>query len=527
MAQAKEKEGFKVTYATMSADNEEMHAAFDEAIRWVKEEFGQTWPMFIGREPRRAEDTFADMSPIDTNIVLGYFQKGTRRDAADAVAAAAAAWEGWRTTPWPERNAILNRAADLITERRYELSALMIYEMGKNRLEALGDVEESADLIRYYTHQMEANNGFETTMGSLGPQDRNMNVLRPYGVWAVISPFNFPLALAAGPVGAALTTGNTVVFKPSSDTPWVGLKLYEVLTEAGVPAGALNFVTGSGSTVGRELVENDDVKGITFTGSYNVGFNQVYRNFSRQYPKPTIVEMGGKNAAIVTANANLDEAATGVMRSAFGMGGQKCSACSRVYVDRRVKDKFLDKLVEKTKNIKVGNPLDRDTFLGPLVHEDAYTDYQAFVKRARQEGKIVLGGHVLTDGEFDRGYYVEPTIFEGVPEDHDLVQEELFVPILYVAEVDSLDEALEKANDIKYGLTAGLYSEDDAEIEQFFDEIEAGVVYVNREAGATTGAWPGVQPFGGWKASGSTGKNIGGHYTLQTYMREQSRTVVE
>lgn len=511
----------------MSADNEEMHAAFEDAIEWVKEEFGQTWPIYVGGEPRQAEDTFADVSPIDTDIVLGYFQRGTRRDAADAIAAAKAAWDEWRTTPWRERNEILNRAADLITERRYELSAIMIYEMGKNRLEALGDVEESADLIRYYTHQMEAHDGFERAMGTLGPQDRNIDVLRPHGVWAVISPFNFPLALAAGPVGAALTTGNTVVFKPSSDAPWIGLKLYEILAEAGVPTGALNFVTGSGGTVGRELVENDDVKGITFTGSYQVGFNQVYQNFSREYPKPTIVEMGGKNAAIVTANADLDEAATGVMRSAFGMGGQKCSACSRVYVDRRVKDEFLDKLVEKTKDIKIGSPLERDTFLGPLVHQDAYTDYQEFVEKARQDGKIILGGHTVTEGDLSRGYYVEPTIFEGVPEDHELVKEELFVPILYVAEVDSLDEALEKANDVKYGLTAGLYSEDDEDIEQFFDKIEAGVVYVNREAGATTGAWPGVQPFGGWKASGSTGKNIGGHYTLQAYMREQSRTVVE
>lgn len=522
-----QREDFKVTYATMSADNEELHAAFDAAIERVEKEFGQTWPLYVGGEARWARETFADVSPIDTDVVLGHFQKGSRRDTADAIAAAQAAFDGWGTTPYQERCEILNRAADLLSEKRYDLSALMVYEMGKNRLEALGDVEESADLIRYYVHQMEANGGYQRAMGRLSPRDRNTSVLRPYGVWAVIVPFNFPMALAAGPVGAALVTGNTVVMKPSSETPWIGLRLYEVLVEAGVPGGVINLATGPGSTVGRELVENSDVNGITFTGSYAVGFNQVYKDFSQDYPKPTIVEMGGKNAAIVTANADLNKAATGVMRSAFGMGGQKCSACSRVYVDTRVKAEFIDRLVEKTKALKIGNPLERDTFLGPLVHRKAYHDFQNYAAKAQRGGSIILGGHVLTEGEYARGYYVEPTIFEGVAEEHELVREELFVPILYVGEFESLDEALDKANAVKYGLTGGFYSEDDEEIERFLDRIEAGVVYVNREAGATTGAWPGVQPFGGWKASGSTGKNIGGHYTLPTYMREQSRTVVE
>jgi len=528
------KEGFKVTYATMSADNEQLHAAFDEAIERVEAEFGQTWPMYVGGEARQAAETFADVSPINTDVVLGRFQKGSRQDAADAVAAAKTAWEGdvlssskgWRTTPYEERCDTLDRAADLISENRYELSALMVYEMGKSRIEALGDVEESADLMRYYTHQMRANGGYERAMGQLSPRDRNTSVLRPYGVWAVIVPFNFPMALAAGPVGAALVTGNTVVLKPSSDTPWTGLRLYETLVEAGVPEGVLNFVTGPGSTVGRELVENDDVDGITFTGSYAVGFNNVYKNFSQKHPKPVIVEMGGKNPAIVTANADLEKAATGVARSAFGMGGQKCSACSRVYVDKRVKAEFLDRLVARTEALKVGNPLGRDTFLGPLVNQEAYENFRAYAARAKADGKVLIGGNVMAEGDLARGYYVEPTIFEGVPEDHELVKEELFVPMLYVGEVESLDEALDKANDVEYGLTGGLYSEDDAEIEHFFDRIEAGVVYVNREAGATTGAWPGVQPFGGWKASGSTGKNIGGHYTLLCYLREQSRTVV-
>lgn len=518
--------GFKITYATMSADNEELHAAFDDAIETVETWFGQTWPMYIGGAARENEETFANVSPIDTDVVLGHFQHGTAQDAADAVAAARKAWEGWRNTPWEERCEIIDRAADLMTEQRYELSALMTYEMGKNRIEALGDVEESADLLRYYAHQMRENDGFEREMNVLSENDYTTDVLRPYGVWAVIVPFNFPMALAAGPVGAALVTGNTVVMKPSSDAPWTGLNLYELLVEAGLPAGVMNFVTGPGSTVGAELVENEDVDGITFTGSYAVGFDRVYKRFSKRFPKPTIVEMGGKNAALVTKNADLDKAATGIMRSAFGMGGQKCSACSRVYVDSSVKDDFMEKLLAKVEDIKIGNPLDRDVFLGPVVHEQAYKDYQAYVEKAREAGKVVVGGNTVTEGDLAHGYYVEPTIFEGVPEDHELVQEELFVPILYVGEIDSLDEGLDKANAVKYGLTGGLYSEDEEEIEQFFDRIEAGVVYVNRPAGATTGAWPGVQPFGGWKASGTTGKNIGGLYTLQTYMREQSRTLV-
>jgi len=519
-------EGFKITYATMAADSDALHAAFDEAIERVRAQLGQTHPMAIGGELCYAEETFPNISPADTRVVLGHFQKGTREDVARAVASARAASPAWRKTPWQERVTLLRKAADLISQQRYDFSVIMVMEMGKSRIEALGDVEESADLIRYYCHQMEANGGFQQTMGRLSEKEMNRDVLKPHGVWAVISPFNFPLALAAGPVGAALVTGNTVVFKPSSDAPWSGLKLYEVLDQAGLPRGAVNFVTGSGSTVGAELVENDGVDGITFTGSYEVGFNRVYRQFSRRWPKPCIVEMGGKNPAIVTEKADLDKAATGVMRSAFGMGGQKCSACSRVYVHRAVKNAFLERLIEKTEAITIGDPLERDVFLGPLVHEHAYQKFQDAVAEARRDGQVLTGGHTLTEGDLAHGYYVQPTIVDGLPSDHRLLTDELFVPILCVEAVDSLDEALQKANASQYGLTAGFYSEDEGEIEAFFDGIQAGVVYVNRPSGATTGAWPGCQPFGGWKGSGSTGKNIGGHYTIQCYLREQSQTII-
>jgi 1-pyrroline-5-carboxylate dehydrogenase len=521
-----EEQAFKITYETMSADNKELQAAFDAAIERVKGGLGQTYPQIIGGERRTSDKTFPNISPIDTDVIVGHFQAGTRADAADAIAAARAAFPAWRDTPYMERIALIRKAADMISQRRFELSAMMIMEMGKNRLEALGDVEESADLLRYYCHQMEQNKGFVRQMQSLSGKDHNTDVLKPYGVWIVISPFNFPLALAAGPVAAAMIAGNTVVFKPSSDAPLTGYELAAILVEAGLPAGSLNLVTGSGGTVGAELVENPGADGITFTGSYEVGFNQVYKRFARTAPKPVVVEMGGKNPTIVSDKADLDKATLGVVRSAFGMGGQKCSACSRAYVQRGVYDAFMKELIEKTKALKIGDPLESDTFLGPLVNKAALENFKAYVKKARQDGKIVYGGEVLSEGDMARGFYVEPTIVEGLPQDHALVQDELFVPILIVLPYDTLDEALEKANDSIYGLTAGFYSEDQGEIKSFLDRIEAGVVYVNRPGGATTGAWPGCQPFGGWKASGSSGRNIGGHYTLLNYLREQSQTVI-
>ncbi len=519
-------EEFKITYATLSADNEELHAAFDEGIKRIQAQKGKSFPMYIDGKEVEASDTFPVYSPIDTREPIAHFQKGSRDDAKQAIAAAKAAYPAWRATPYEERLALVEKTADLISHNKFDISAAMIWEMGKNRIEALGDVEESADLLRYYCYQLRTNNGFVKQMNAFGANDTNTSVLKPYGVWAVISPFNFPLALAAGPVAAALVTGNTVVFKPSSDAPWSGYLMVELLAEAGIPSGVVNFVTGPGSTVGAELVENPDVDGITFTGSYNVGFNNVYGAFATTYPKPVVVEMGGKNPTIISNKADIEKAAQGVMRSAFGMGGQKCSACSRTYVHKDVYDDFLNLLVEKTKALVVGDPLAKETFLGPLVNKSAQEDFKRFMEKIEADGTVVYGGKVLADGEMANGYFVEPTIITDLPQDHEIVQTELFVPILYVTPVDSLDEAMEKANDTIYGLTAGFFSEDQSEVDWFLDHIEAGVVYVNRPAGATTGAWPGYQTFGGWKSSGSSGRNIGGHYTLLNYLREQSQTVV-
>ena len=516
----------KITYATLRNDNEQLHADFEAGLERARSELGRTYPLYVNGEARTGEGTFEDRSPIDGSLV-GRFAKGTRQDVRDAIAAAHAAFPAWSGRPWQERVALLRRAAELISERQMELSALTSIEVGKNRLEALGDVEETADLIRWYCDQMEQHQGFDYPMGNLGDETvHTRSVLKPYGVWAVIAPFNFPASLFGGPAGGALVAGNSVVLKPASESSLMGLKLYEVFRDAGIPGGVVNFVTGPGSTVGAELAENPGVDGLTFTGSYEVGFD-LYRHFAKNYPKPVIVEMGGKNPAIVSRTADLEEAAEGVMRSAFGLGGQKCSACSRVYVQREVKDEFLRLLVEKTKAITIGDPTDRRNWLGPIVNQAAVEKYERAVEEARRDGRILLGGERLTGGAYDAGYYVAPTIVDGLPFDHRLFREELFVPFVVIGTVDSLEQAIALSNDNVYGLTAGFYGEDRAEIDTFLNRIEAGVVYVNRRAGATTGAWPGVQPFGGWKGSGTTGKSGGGLHYLQQYLREQSQTIVD
>jgi 1-pyrroline-5-carboxylate dehydrogenase len=267
------------------------------------------------------------------------------------------------------------------------------------------------------------------------------------------------------------------------------------------------------------------VDGITFTGSYAVGM-KIYKEFSKGVPRPAVCEMGGKNPAIVSAKADLDLAAEGVLRSAFGFSGQKCSACSRVYVERAVANEFAGKLADRAAKLRVGDPLDREVYMGPVIDAEAVERFKEAVKEARKQGRVLAGGQVLKNDGLPDGNYVAPTVVTDLPPDHRLFKDELFVPFVAVAPVDSLDEALELANDTEYGLTAGFYSQDPAEVDRFLDRIEAGVVYVNRKAGATTGAWPGVQPFGGWKGSGSSGKAGGGLYYVQQFMREQSQTVI-
>ncbi|MDP9372921.1 MAG: aldehyde dehydrogenase family protein [Chloroflexota bacterium] len=517
----------KVTYATTDpAVLEAIDRAFEEALPRVKGRLGQSHPMFIAGRERRAADEFEDRSPIETDLVLGRFPKGTKEDVADAIAAAEAAFEGWSHTPYGERVATLRRAANNFRERKYDLGALLTLETGKTRAEALGEVEEAADLIDAYCDQLEEAGGFERQMAALDPRERNRDVLRPFGVWAVIAPFNFPVALATGMTAGVLVSGNTAVFKPASDTAYSGLEVYRCFADAGLPPGVLNFVTGGGGEVGDALTGDPRIDGIIFTGSKEVGTRLFREVANGPYARPCITEMGGKNPTIVTAKADLGKAVEGVARSAFGFGGQKCSACSRVYVERPVYDEFINLLVERTGQMQIGDPADKGTFVGPVINESAQRRFAEAAERAKAEGTVRAGGEVLREGEFGKGYFVAPTIVDGLPLDHDFFKQELFLPFLTVAPVDSLDEALREANNTEYGLTAGIFSEDQAEIDRFFDRIEAGVVYANRSGGATTGAWPGCQSFTGWKASGSSGKGGLGPYYVQQFLREQSRTVV-
>jgi 1-pyrroline-5-carboxylate dehydrogenase len=505
----------------------DLHQQLDRAIEAVRTDFGAIYPMYIAGTATKAVAQFEDHSPIDTRILLGRFQSASRDDAAAAVTAAQRAFPAWSARPWDERVDTVRRIGQTIHARRLELSALMGYESGKSRMECLGDVEEAADIIEYYCRQFEEHDGFVRRMQSLRSHEETLSLLRPYGVWAVIAPFNFPLTLAAGPISAAVISGNSVVFKPASDTPLLGLKLYELTTTAGLPADVLNIVTGLGKTAGQALLDDPRVDGIVFTGSTNVGMKMIRENAQQACPRPLIIEMGGKNPAIVMRSASLDTAAQGIVRSAFSAQGQKCSACSRVYVERSIKERLLDQLIERTRSLQLGNPLHRNVSIGPVINQAAVDRFDAALAQARaQGGRILTGGHRHTEGDLAYGFFVEPTIIDSLPHDSSLFQQELFVPITLVSEVSSLEEAMSLANSTEYGLTAGLYSENEAEIQRFFTGIHAGVTYVNRRAGATTGAWPGVNSFGGWKASGSTGRGSGGPYYVQQFMHEQSRVRV-
>ncbi len=516
----------KITYATLRADNEELHALYEAGLEKARGRLGAYHRNYVDGAERDGEGVFEVRSPIDTDIVVGTFAKGTRDDVRDAIAAARRAQPAWFRMGWEKRLAILRAAAELISERQMEYGGLMAIEVGKTRMEALGEVEEAADLIRYYAKTAEDNAFYDHPMDNLGDAAvHTRSILRPHGVFAVISPFNFPMALAVGPTSAAMMAGNAVILKPASASAMTAVAILEAYRDAGVPDGVFNLVMGPGGTVGAELQENPGIDGIVFTGSYEVGFD-LFRNFSKRYPRPCIVEMGGKNPAIVLRSADLEEAAEGVMRASFGFGGQKCSANSRVYVERPVHDEFVQALVEKTEKLVVGDPLPRTAFLGPVIDQAAVDRHQQAVAEARRDGVVFTGGERLADGDLARGYYVEPTVV-GLPASHRLFQDELFAPFVAVAAVDSLDEALALANDNLYGLTAGVYSEDPAEVQQFLEEIHAGVLYVNRRAGATTGAWPGVQAFGGWKGSGSTGKSGLSMYYVAQFLREQSHTVVD
>ncbi len=515
------------TYAKFVENNhiDEFHKKFDDAIEEIRKDFGKNHPMIIGGKEIFSDDKFEVHSPADKNLVLATFPLASREDALHAIEAAKEAFSKWALVPYQKRVQIFREVADVFAHEKFKLAAIMSFENGKNRLEAIGDLDEAIDFMRFYAEQLELNQGFEKETQSAFKNEKTKSVLKPYGVWGIISPFNFPSAIAIGMSSGALITGNTVVLKPSSDSPISAFKFVESIYHK-LPPAAVNFVTGAGSIVGRTILESPLVDGIAFTGSKEVGISG-YNTFVGKTPRPFISEMGGKNPTIITKTADLEKATDGVLRAAFGYSGQKCSACSRVYVQKDITSQFVEKLVTKTKALKIGKPWEKDSFVSPVINESALKKFTRAAEIAKKEGKIVCGGSVLSDSKFKDGNFVEPTIVVGLPKDHELVREELFVPFLCIEEFESFDEAISESNKSNYGLTAGLFSQDKNEIEKFFDKIEAGVTYLNRYASATTGAMVGAQPFVGWKDSGISGKGAGGAYYLLQFMREQTQTRCE
>jgi 1-pyrroline-5-carboxylate dehydrogenase len=508
----------RLTY-TSGALGEDIHEEFEAKLAAARASGHDPLPHVIGGEQVHDGEPFERMDPAHDGEVASRARQATPEIVATAVTAAREAARAWRATPYEERVTRMRSVAAGIGERHLELAGVVSLETGKPRSESITEVQEAADLITAYSDLMVANEGYVKPLDSFVEDERNTDVLRPYGVFAVISPFNFPIALATNMAAAALIAGNTVVMKPSEEAPWTGAILAELMN-ASLPPGVFNLIHG-GPDTGRALTQAE-IDGVAFTGSAEVGRHIAKALQEGPFARPALTEMGGKNPAIVTANADLDKAAEGVARAAFGLSGQKCSACSRAIVVDDVHDEFVEKLASVAAGFTPGDPSERDSSLGPVVNEASLERYEQAVEAARSEGRVAAGG-----GRPDLpGLYVEPTVVADLPRGHRFEREELFLPFVTVTRVASLDEAIAEANAPVYGLAAGVFTEDEAEKERFLDEIQAGVVYVNRRAGATTGAWPGTQTFCGWKSSGSTGKGGLGPWYLPQFMREQSRTIV-
>jgi 1-pyrroline-5-carboxylate dehydrogenase len=509
----------RLTYTTGSR-SPELDRAFEDALAEARERGAESLTHLVAGREVAAGDPFEREDPSRRDRVASRACEG-REVVGDAVAGARAGQREWRRLRHEERVALLRKAASLIDERKLELAAWISMEAGKVRTESIAEVEEAIDLIETYCCQVESADGFETPLGQLSPDERNIDVLRPYGVFAVIAPFNFPFALGFGMTAAALAAGNAVVLKPPEEAPRSGGAVAQLLAEAELPEGVISLVHG-GPETGHALV-GSAIDGVAFTGSAEVG-REIGRRLSEgPFPRPVLAEMGGKNAAIVSASADLEAAAEGIEKAAFGFSGQKCSACSRAIVVDEAHDELVERLAAIAATYSVGDPADPDVATGPVVNAGAVERFETSAEAARRDGLVAAGGS-RGDGA---GWFVEPTVVSGLPLGHPLTRDELFLPFVTVVRVPDFDAALAEANAVPYGLTAGVFSRDDDELDRFLDEIEAGVVYVNRRAGATTGAWPGIQSFCGWKSSGLTGKGGLGPYYVQQFAREQSRTIVE
>jgi 1-pyrroline-5-carboxylate dehydrogenase len=497
----------------------EQRSAMEAALAKVKDEFGREHPLGIGGNHITGLATFDSINPAHKDQILGRFQKGKREHVEQAIEAAWKAFADWKRQPVDVRAGLLLRAAELMRQRKHEFSATMIYEVGKTWPEADADTAEAIDFMEFYAREAYRYGG-EQPITKI-PSEDNQLVYIPLGVGAVIPPWNFPLAIMAGMTTAAAVSGNCVILKPSSDSPWIAARFFALLEEAGLPAGVVNFVSGSGGEVGDPMVQHPRIRFISFTGSKEVGLhiNEEAAKVQKGqlWIKRVVAEMGGKDAIIVDREyANLDEAAAAVVASAFGFQGQKCSACSRLIVDEAIYDQFVPMVAEKTKALRIGSPEAADSQIGPVVNKKAMQKIQEYIERGKREGRLVAGGNVRDE----EGFFIEPTVIADVDPKATISQEEIFGPVLAVSKAKDFDDALRIANDTQYGLTGAVFTDNEEKLERARDEFFVGNLYLNRKC---TGALVGVHPFGGFNMSGTDSK-AGGRDYLGLYLQAKAIT---
>ena len=488
---------------------ESTHRKQRDALELVQSQLGREYDLIIGDQHLKVSTKFTSINPSKRSEVIGVFQEGMPEHAARAVEAAYETYQTWKRASARERAEILFRAANLLRKRRFECNAWMILEVGKSWAEADADTAETIDFCEFYGREALRYAGPQPLVRIPG-EDNELRYI-PLGVGAVIPPWNFPCAIMAGMTTASLVTGNTVVLKPSSDSPAVAAFFVEILREAGLPPGVVNFVTGSGAKVGNALVEHPKTRFVAFTGSKQVGLH-ITEQAARPRPgqiwiKRVIAEMGGKDFIIVDDDAHLEAAVKGVVASAFGYQGQKCSACSRAIVHEKVYPAFIERLVHKTREIRVGPTTDPANFMGPVINESAFSKILNYIEIGKQEGKLIQGGHPLP-GE---GFFIPPTIVADVDPKARIAQEEIFGPVLTVIRARDLDDAIRISNDSEYGLTGAIYCRDSRHISRAKEECHVGNLYINRKC---TGALVGVHPFGGFNMSGTDSKAGGRDYLL-------------
>ena len=494
--------------------------AMREALARVGEQLGREYDLVMGGERVRTAGKIRSMNPARPEQVVGVHQKAGAEHVEQAMAAALKAFEGWSRTTVEERAAVLFRAAERIRSRKHEFSAWLVYEVGKNWAEADADTAETIDFLEFYGR--EALRLDQATTPIQLPGERNLLRYIPLGVGAVIPPWNFPFAIMAGMTAAAVVTGNTVILKPSSDSPTIAALYVTVLEEAGLPAGVVNFCPGSGATFGNAIVEHAKTRFIAFTGSRSVGL-EIHERAARTqtgqiWIKRTVLEMGGKDSILVCADADLDAAADGIVASAFGFSGQKCSACSRAILEAPVYEAMVEKIRERVARLTVGDPA-KNYNLGPVVNQAAMESILGYMEIGRREGRLIAGGKAVTTPE--GGYYLEPTVFADVAPDAVLAQEEIFGAVLALIHVESFEEGLAVANNTEYGLTGAIYSASRERLERASQEFHVGNLYLNRKC---TGAMVGAHPFGGFNMSGTDSKAGGPDYLL---LFTQAKSIAE